>query len=154
MADVPRRSDQHEALTVFLGKWSAHGTSFGGTDQTGDDPKGNGQPWVSTHEASWHTGRFFILQDERADIAGDRFDTFSILGVDNDGSYFSRSVENHGFYRDYKVTREGDRWTFDGATERATVTFENEGKRQVWTWQWKPEDEWLPLCDRVADKVV
>lgn len=85
-----------------------------------------------------------MIQDDRADIAGTRFDTLSILGVDEAGSYFSRSVENHGFYRDYKVTREGDRWTFEGATERATLEFEANGTRQRWMWEWKPEDTWLP----------
>ncbi len=153
MADVPQRTAAHEALAAFLGKWTAHGTSFGGTDQNRDDPKANAQAWVSTHDAAWHTGKFFIIQDERADIAGDRFDTLSIIGVDEDGSYFSRSVENHGFYRDYKVTREGDRWQFDGLTERAAVTFTNEGTRQDWKWEWKPVDRWLPLCDRVAVRV-
>lgn len=153
MADAPQRNAKHEALAVFLGKWAAHGTSFGGTDQTGEDPKAKGQAWMSTHEAAWHTGRFFIIQDERADIAGDQFDTLSIIGVDDDGSYFSRSVENHGFYRKYKVTCEGDRWKFDGATERATVAFEHDGKRQVWIWEWKPDEAWLPLCDRVAERV-
>lgn len=88
MADASQRTDQHEALRVFLGKWSARGISFGGTDQAGDDPRRNGQPWVSTHEASWHTGKFFLLQDERADIAGDRFDTYSIPGTDDDGHTF------------------------------------------------------------------
>lgn len=150
MADAPQRNVHHEALAVFLGKWTAHGTSFGGTDQSGGDARANGQVWVSTHEAVWHTGRFFVLQDERADIEGSRFDTFSILGVDEDGSFFSRSVENHGFYRDYKVTRAGDCWHFHGAKERATVTFEDEGKQQIWKWEWKPSDTWLPLCDRIA----
>ena len=149
MATAP----QHDALAVFIGKWSAHGTSYGGTDQTGKDPKAGGETWVSTHEASWHTGKFFVVQDERADIAGRRFDTLSILGLNEDDSYFSRSIENHGFYRDYKVDRDGDRWRFDGATERATVVFEDAGKRQVWKWEWKPGDTWLPLCDRVAELV-
>lgn len=153
MAEALARNSKHETLAVFLGKWTAHGTSFGGTDQTGDNQKTNGQVWVSTHEACWHTGRFFVVQNERADIAGGRFDTLSILGVDDDGSYFSRSIENHGFYRDYKVTCEGDSWRFVGATERATVVFDDGGKRQVWSWEWKPRNAWLPPCDRVAERV-
>jgi hypothetical protein len=39
MAETPKRGAMHEALSVFLGKWTAHGTSYGGTDQTCDDPK-------------------------------------------------------------------------------------------------------------------
>ncbi len=153
MPDNPQRDARHDALAVFLGKWTARGTSYGGTDQSGPDPKANGEAWLSTHEAVWHTGRFFIVQDERADIAGKRFDTLSLIGVDEDGSYFARSIENHGYYRDYKMTRDGDRWRFDGATERAFVVFEGGGKRQVWTWEWKPGDTWLPLCDRVAERI-
>jgi hypothetical protein len=153
MADTPQLSAMNDALAAFLGKWTAHGTSYGGTDQSGDDPKANGEAWVSTHEGVWHTGSFFLIQDERADIAGNRFDTLSIMGVNDDGSYFSRSVENHGYYRNYKVTREGDRWQFDGASERATVVFAAEGKRQIWTWEWKQGDTWLPLCDRVAERI-
>lgn len=153
MTETPQRNNLHDALGAFIGKWTARGISFGGTDQSGDDPKSNGELWISTHEASWHTGRFFIVQDERADIAGSRFDTFSLLGVSDDGTYFSRSIENHGYYRDYKVTREGSIWRFEGSTERASVTFEDEGRRQVWKWEWKPGETWLPLCDRVAEKV-
>ena len=153
MSEPPQRIDAHNALEVFIGKWTAHGTSYGGTDQSGDDPKSNGEAWVSTHEASWHTGRFFIIQDERADIAGSRFDTLSFIGLAEDGSYFSRSIENHGYYRDYKVIRDGDSWRFEGSTEGATVTFENDGARQIWKWEWKHSGSWLPLCDRVAEKV-
>lgn len=153
MSDAPKRSEAHEALAVFLGRWTARGRSFGGTDQRGEDPRANGEDWVSTHDAYWHTGKFFLVQDERADIAGSRFDTLSFLGVNADGTYFSRSIENHGFYRDYRVIREGDRWTFEGATERATVDFEAGGTRQRWAWEWKPDDVWLPLCDRVAERV-
>ena len=153
MANAPQRDAKHDVLAMFIGRWTARGTSYGGTDQTGDDPKANGEAWVSTHEASWHTGRFFIVQDERADIAGSRFDTLSILGVNDDGSYFSRSVENHGFYRNYNIKNEGNCWRLDGPTERATVIIENDGKRQVWTWEWKLGNNWLPLCDRVAERV-
>ena len=95
----------------------------------------------------------FNLAKTGADIAGSRFDTLSVMGLDEDGAYFSRGFENHGFYRNYKVSRGGDIWTFTGATERAKVAFEDNGKRQVWTWEWKPADAWLPLCDRTAERI-
>ncbi len=142
-----------EALSAFVGRWTARGTSYGGTDQSGDDPKGNGEPWLSVHEGSWHTGRFFLVQDEKADIAGDRFDTLSVMGVDEDGGYFARSFENHGFYRDYRVERDGDKWTLSGDTERATIIFQDEGRTQVLVWEWKRDGAWLPLCDRTASKI-
>ena len=40
----PVRGAMHEAFAVFLGEWRAEGMSFGGTDQSGADPKANGVP--------------------------------------------------------------------------------------------------------------
>ncbi|WP_426052256.1 hypothetical protein [Brevundimonas sp. SL161] len=94
-----------------------------------------------------------MVQDEKADIAGDRFDTLSVMGVDEDGGYFARSFENHGFYRDYRVERDGDKWTLSGDTERATIIFQDEGRTQVLVWEWKRDGAWLPLCDRTASKI-
>jgi hypothetical protein len=125
----PVRSAKHDALNIFLGKWTAHGTSYGGTDRPGDDPKANGERWISTHDAAWHTGSFFLVQDERADIAGSRFDTLSVMGVDSDtGEYFVRTFENHGFSRNYKVTRQAKVWNLIGETERAKIEFADDDR--------------------------
>ncbi len=148
---TPVRGAKHDALNVFLGKWTAHGTSYGGTDQSGDDPKANGEPWMSTHEGAWHTGSFFLVQDERADIAGSRFDTLSVMGVDLDtGEYFARSFENHGFYRNYKAAKQDNIWNLIGETERAKIEFADGNRTQIIAWEWKRNGKWLPLCDRTA----
>lgn len=153
MPDAPKRSDKHKALSAFLGVWTSRGTSYGGTDQSAGDPKANGEPWLGTCEGRWHTGSFFLIQDERVDIAGARFDTLSVMGVGEDGRYFARSFENHGFYRDYEVRRSGDEWKILGESERATIRFSEDGKKQEIHWEWKPEDKWLPLCDQVSTRV-
>ena len=155
MADQPPvRGNKHAALDVFLGDWTAEGTSFGGTDQSGDDPKSNGEPWRSTHTGRWHAGEFFLIQDERAKIAGSPFDTLSVMGVDPEtGDYFARSFENHGFYRNYQLIREANVWRLDGKTERAHIEFADGNRTQIIRWEWKPNDEWLPLCDRTATRV-
>ena len=67
------RGPKHEALEVFLGNWKAEGTSYGGTDQSRSNPKANGVPWISEHKGYWHTGRFFLIQDEKALPGGDVF---------------------------------------------------------------------------------
>jgi len=150
----PTRSADHERLAVFLGRWQAVGTSFGGTDQSGGNPRANGVPWTSTHTGRWHTGEFFLLQDEEARPGGQVFDTISVMGVDPaTGRYFSRSFENHGFSRDYDVTVDGNRWHISGPHERATITFSDDGRTQTHSWEWKPDAEWLPLCDRTAHRV-
>ena len=147
----PERGEKHQALEVFLGDWKAEGTSYGGTDQNGADPRANGVPWKSTHTGQWHTGEFFLIQDERALVAGAPFDTLFILGVDADsGNYFARTFENHGFHRDYSLGVDGDRWALSGETERATMTFSDDDRKQVIVWEWKVDGKWLPLCDRTA----
>jgi hypothetical protein len=143
-----------EALKAFLGEWRAEGQSYGGPDQSTSDPKKNAEPWKSTHTGRWHTGGFFLIQDEKATTGTKPFDTFSVLGVDElSGAYFARSFENHGFHRHYHVALDDRIWTFTGATERARVEFSAEGRTQTIVWEWLKDGEWLPLCDRVAVRI-
>ncbi len=149
---APRRGPQHDALAIFLGEWQAEGQSFGGPDQDATRPRAKPTKWASTHKARWHTGRFFLIQDETANVDGP-FDTLSIMGWDEEaGCHFARTFENHGFYRHYKVKVSGDVWTFTGEKERARIVFSDEGNRQTIEWEWRPKDEWLPLCNRVATR--
>jgi hypothetical protein len=149
----PMRDNRHEALTIFLGRWRAEGQSYGGTKQTSDNPRGAAEPWVSTHNGTWHTGEFFLIQDERAMTGANPFDTLSVMGVDaKTGRYFARSFENHGFYRHYDVDVDGQVWMLTGETERARIEFSADGRTQTIAWEWRPYDQWLPLCDRVAQR--
>jgi hypothetical protein len=148
---TPVGGSAHDALAIFLGEWRAEGTSFGGTDQSGADPKANGVPWASTHSARWHTGDFYLIQDERATIGGAPFDTLSVLGVEpGDKGCFARTFENHGFYRHYALSVTGRTWVLKGETERARTVFKADGNTQTITWEWLRDGKWLPLCDRVA----
>ena len=150
----PVRNKLHELLSAFLGEWRAEGLSFGGTDQSGADPKANGVPWASTHTARWHSGDFFLIQDERATIGGAPFDTLSVLGVEPGGKrHFARTFENHGFYRHYALSLTGRTWMLEGDTERARTVFDADGNTQTITWEWLRDGKWLPLCDRVARRV-
>jgi hypothetical protein len=139
---------------VFLGEWRAKGMSYGGTDQSGADPKANGVAWVSTHTAQWHTGGFFLIQDERAQIDGKAFDTLSVIGVSpGRDDYIVRTFENHGFYRHYPLSVDNRTWLLEGKTERAKTVFDADGRTQRITWEWLRAGKWLPLCDRVASRV-
>ncbi len=143
--------EPHERLAVFLGDWHAEGTSYGGEQQSVGDPHAGASPWRSNHSARWHSGGYFIVQDERANGP---FDTLTLMGWDAEaGRYFARSVENHGFARDYTMTVEGHTWTLTGEHERATYTFGDDGSTQEVFWEWKPADEWLPLCTRTAHRI-
>ena len=66
---------------------------------------------------------------------------------------FASSFENHGHLRTYELTQEGNTWTLSGPTERARITFSEDNRSQDIVWEWKPEDQWLPLCDRTAVRV-
>ena len=151
---MPVRGSAHNALSAFLGDWRAEGMSFGGTDQSGADPKANGVPWVSTHAARWHSGEFFLIQDECAQIGTATLDTVSVMGVDADGNVcFARTFENHGFYRHYALSADGRTWMLQGETERARTVFAADGNTQTITWEWLRDGKWLPLCDRVATRL-
>jgi len=39
-----------------------------------------------------------------------------------------------------------------GDFERARIAFSADGRTQTITWEWRPKGQWLPLCDRVADR--
>lgn len=150
---IPKRDERHDALEVFLGDWAAKGQSFGNPDQPTDNPKSKPDPWKSTHTSRWHTGKFFLIQDERATVGGAPFDTLSIMGVDPEsGGYFARGFENHGYYRNYDLLVDGRVWTLTGKTERARIEFSADGRNQTIVWEWKPADKWLPLCDRIATR--
>ena len=85
---------------------------------------------------------------------GETFDTLSVMGVDpQTGNYFARSFENHGFYRHYDVSVDGKVWTFSGEHERARIEFSEDNRKQTIVWEWKPQDQWLPLCDRTATRI-
>ncbi|ANH39752.1 hypothetical protein I601_3346 [Nocardioides dokdonensis FR1436] len=143
--------EPHRRLSVFLGDWHAVGTSYGGQEQSLDDPRAGATPWSSIHSARWHSGQYFVVQDERA---SGPFDTLTMMGWDVESErYFARSIENHGFARDYTMTVEGRTWTLSGEAERATCTFSEDGRTQEISWEWKPAHQWLPLCDRTARRI-
>lgn len=151
----PQRSAAHDALSVFLGDWKATGKSYGGPDQDPNDPKARPEERTSRHTGAWHTGEFFLIQDERAVVGGKQFDTLSIMGVDAaTGQYFAHGFENNGFERRYVLQEEGRVWTLTGESERATITFSVDGRSQEIVWEWKPGERWLPLCERKATRVI
>lgn len=73
-------SERSELLSPFLGDWWAEGTSYGGDDQSPDKPHAGASPWRSTHTARWHSGGYFLVQDERANGP---FDTLMVIGWDS-----------------------------------------------------------------------
>ena len=68
-------------------------------------------------------------------------------------AYATRTYENHGFINDYVTRLEGDTWTFTTDSNRGRIEFTDSGNTQKIAWEWrKPGEDWLPLCDRVAQR--
>ena len=51
------------------------------------------------------------------------------------------------------MTIDGRTWTLSGEHERATYKFSEDGRSQEISWEWKPGEGWLPLCDRTAHRI-
>jgi hypothetical protein len=151
----PVRGPQHSRLNVFVGTWHAEGHSYGGEQQDRTQPRARPTRWVSDETTGWHPGGFFLIQSEQAQIGADSLITHAVLGYDADaGQLVAHAFENHGHYRKYAVRVEGRIWTLTAQLERATIEFSEDGNRQTVRWEWRPfDDEWLPLCERVNDKV-
>jgi hypothetical protein len=150
----PIRSQLHDALEMFVGEWRAEGWSYRDPNQSIANPKALVKPWKSTHSARWHSGRFFLVHDEKAHSGAEPLDTLCVMGVDaSSGRLFALAFENRGFQRRYDVQVDRRRWTFDGATERALIDFSADGRTQRIVWEWQPRGRWLPLCERTAVRV-
>lgn len=77
------------------------------------------------------------------------------MGWDADtGRCFARTIEKHGFARDYTTTVDGRTWTLSGEHERATYWFSEDGRTQEISWEWNTAEHWLPLYDRTAHRIA
>lgn len=152
---TPTRSAPHERLHVFIGKWHAEGESYA-AGQTSQNPRGAIEKWLSDETFEWIPGQFFVLQRWDAVTGTNPFSGIAIFGWDHTNRhYMTRSYENHGHIRDYLTRVDGDVWTFIGDTERARVEFTDCGNTQNIAWEWRqPGEDWLPLCDRVAQRLT
>jgi hypothetical protein len=151
---LPKRAPAHERLHVFIGKWHAEGTSYA-AGQTKQNPRGATEKWLSDETFEWLSGQFFVLQRWDAVTGSSPFSGAAIINWDDaNRRYMTRSYENHGFVRDYSTRVDGHTWTFTGESERACVEFTDGGNVQTIAWEWRqPNEDWLPLCDRVARRV-
>jgi hypothetical protein len=141
---VPRL--EYEKLAVWIGDWRAEGTNYAADGAT--------SRWLSEETFEWLAGQFFVVQRWNEHGSTEPFIGLGVMGYDQrTARHFTRSFENHGFYRHYDMTVEGNIWTFDGPTERARVEFVDGGDTQRIHWEFKPRGQWQPLCDRVARRV-
>jgi hypothetical protein len=115
---APVRGDKHQALAVFVGQWSAEGESYGSPNQPPEDPKSTAAPWTSSHTGKWHTGEFFVIQDERAVVGAIPIAWPST--TPSSGSYVARRRGSHHRGRCLDSVR-GDSTLGGGGSNRYVV---------------------------------
>lgn len=152
-----KQIDQQTALKkldVFIGKWHAEGQSYGDGQQK-NNPYASAVPWISYESYEWLPGNFFILHNWDAKLGDSVFIGTEIIGYDEkEGGFFTRFFDNLGFHPDYKATVDGNVWNFTEPASRAKVTIDDDKNRMTFNWEWRKEDnDWLPLCDRVATRI-
>lgn len=150
-----QRTSAHRQLDVFAGTWRARGESFGGPEQNPDDPRANPAVWTSEESYEWLPGGFFMLHKWDALIGKRPFKGTEIVGYDEaEGGFFTRMFDNGGNHPQYVAAVQGNLWTFAEEETRATITFSGDTNRMDVKWEWRQGDgEWLPLCDRTANRV-
>lgn len=157
-ASAPKSTERDSArrqLDVFAGTWRARGDSFGGPEQNPADSRANPALWTSEESYEWLPGGFFMLHKWDALINKHPFKGTEILGHDDaEGGFFTCMFDNAGNHPSYRASVSGHVWKFAESETRATVTFSSDGNRMVVSWEWRQGDsEWLPLCDRTANRV-
>lgn len=153
-SQLPKPSANHRLLKVFIGKWHAKGTSYA-DGQKANDPLASAVPWTSDETYEWLPGNFFVLHRWGA-MAGERvFKGTEVIGYDMaKRAYFARLFDNAGNHPDYRAEVKGKVWTFSDTVTRATVTVNADGNSMHFNWEWrKVGSKWLPLCDRIANRV-
>ncbi len=138
-------------LDVFVGKWHAEGKSYADGQQK-DNPYASAVPWISDETYEWLPGNFFVLHTWDAKLGDKHFIGTEIIGYDEkEGGFFTHFFDNSGFHPNYKVTVDGNVWNFTEPSTRAKVTVDDDENKMTFNWEWRKEDnDWLPLCDRVA----
>ena len=152
-----KQLDQQAALKkldVFIGKWHAEGQSYAEGQQK-DNPLASAVPWTSDESYKWLPGNFFILHKWDAKLGDNAFIGTEIIGYDEKkGVFFTHFFDNAGFHPEYKATVDVNVWNFTEPSSRAKVTVDNDKNKMTFHWEWRKEDnDWLPLCDRVATRI-
>jgi hypothetical protein len=148
---TPELGPEHQRLEVFAGSWKVEGEN---KSQAPDAPNTH---VLGEESYEWLPGGFFLVGrwDRQFGEGGGDHTGIGILGYDAEKrTYFSRSFDNLGFWRDYEVRNERDRtWTFTGERERATFVFNKAGDSFDARWEIRGDNSrWQPLCELHAIK--
>src|SRR5262245_8098167 len=113
----PERGSHHEALEPWIGRWINQGHTI-------NDDGTPGMTITTSDVYEWAPGGFFIVHSAYGRIGEFSGGGVEIIGYDEtSGEYTSHLFDSGGNVTVSSLVVQGDTWTYQGATTRATVTF-------------------------------
>ena len=147
---APNVGPEHRRLDAFAGSWKVTGTNLGGA------PNAPNSTVTGEERYEWMPGNFFLVShfDHRFGDGG-QHTGMSVYRYDaTTRCYSTHAFDNLGFARRYAVSVDGQRWTYSGDHERATIEFSTDGRTMSVYWELAADGStWQPLCQLTLTKV-
>ena len=143
----PTLGPEHKRLDVFVGRWTAEGTTgLGATDPS--------ENMTQQHTYEWLPGGFHILHRWAGHTGSRRMDGVEIIGYDAaTDTYEVHFFDSDGWVRIYQARARDRVWTFTGTRERCLIMFADDGNTMTTHWDRSPDGAtWVPLCDTKATR--
>ncbi|RKH10377.1 DUF1579 domain-containing protein [Corallococcus sp. CA047B] len=146
---APRLGPEHQRLEVFIGGWTAEGVLG---EAAGPQARVKA---TAVDRYEWLPGGFFLSCRGVMRFAGESLESTRIIGFDPERQrYRMHLFDNHGYARVYEGGERDGVWTFAGAHERVTMSFEDGNQRLDIRWEQSDDGAtWRPLCDLKATRV-
>ena len=125
VGDGPRRGPRHEALEAWVGRWINEGHLV--------EPDGSpGARIVTSDVYEWAPGGFFLLHQAYGRVGEFEAGAIEMIGCDEaSAGYTSHLFDSQGNVMVSRLVANGDTWTYQGETTRATVEFSPDHRVQT-----------------------
>jgi hypothetical protein len=126
-SDAPgrQRGEHQEALNAWIGRWLNDGCVL-------DDDGSPGTTITTSDVYDWAPGGFFVVHTAYGPIGDLDVGGTEIIGYDEvKGHYVSHFLDSQGNASISSLEANGDTWTFQGETTRATVEFSDTNRTQT-----------------------
>jgi hypothetical protein len=147
-APLPERSEWHERLGVFIGKWINEGATVAGDGM-------DSVPIVTSDVYEWAPGGFFVIHSAYGRIGGIDVGAIEMIGVaPGGGAYRSRLFDSMGNESVSLLTLDNGIWHWRGERSRCAATFRADGRVQMAHHERSPDGHtWEASMDVVLTKV-
>lgn len=119
----------HAMLGALEGHWRTEGRTVAAKDASSIQIAG-------TDTYAWLPGGFFMIHHADVRMGQDEAKTLEVIGYDvATNTYHTHFFDNLGHTGSYQATVHQDVWTFEGVTDRATLTISNQGNTMKADWE-------------------